>query len=167
MLNNRTARPFHQGICASCHRVPGMEGWMKAEIRNELGISHSIKKRGMWEPFYIGTNREPYFDERLSWEGRLNKLTQVCSQLLTWNSHCCGSQINFFVQAYSMCLLDYDYHVLDNAFLVHKPGIKTFHLDPSKRVFRQQNLWFVRHEITSELHALYGDKNICSTTPWY
>lgn len=23
-----------------------------------------------------------------------------------------------------MCVLGYDYHLLDNAFLVHKPGIK-------------------------------------------
>lgn len=27
-------------------------------------------------------------------------------------------------QAYALCVLDYEFHTLDNAFLVHKPGIK-------------------------------------------
>ena len=30
-----------------------------------------------WEPIYIGTNDEPFYDERLSWEGRSDKMTQV------------------------------------------------------------------------------------------
>ena len=30
-----------------------------------------------WEPIYIGTNDEPLYDERLSWEGRADKMTQV------------------------------------------------------------------------------------------
>ena len=32
---------------------------------------------------------------------------------------------SIFIQAYILCLLGYDFHVLNNAFLVHKPGIKT------------------------------------------
>ena len=32
-----------------------------------------------WEPIYIGTNDEPLYDERLSWEGREDKMTQVSS----------------------------------------------------------------------------------------
>ena len=30
-----------------------------------------------WEPIYIGTNEDPLYDERLSWEGRADKMTQV------------------------------------------------------------------------------------------
>ena len=30
-----------------------------------------------WEPIYIGTNDDPYYDERLTWEGRSDKMTQV------------------------------------------------------------------------------------------
>ena len=30
-----------------------------------------------WEPIYIGTNAEPFYDERLSWEGKQDKMTQV------------------------------------------------------------------------------------------
>lgn len=30
-----------------------------------------------WEPFYIGTHFDPLYDERLYWEGRRDKMTQV------------------------------------------------------------------------------------------
>ena len=30
-----------------------------------------------WEPIYIGTHQDPLYDERLSWEGRSDKMTQV------------------------------------------------------------------------------------------
>lgn len=30
-----------------------------------------------WEPFYIGTNEDPLFSEKLSWEGLQDKMTQV------------------------------------------------------------------------------------------
>lgn len=31
-----------------------------------------------WEPIYIGTHADPHYDERLSWEGKSDKMTQVC-----------------------------------------------------------------------------------------
>ena len=30
-----------------------------------------------WEPIYIGTSIDPLYDERLSWEGNRDKLSQV------------------------------------------------------------------------------------------
>ena len=30
-----------------------------------------------WEPIYIGTNEDPSYDERLTWEGRSDKMVQV------------------------------------------------------------------------------------------
>ena len=53
------------------------------------------------EPIFIGTNSDPPYDERLSWDGRGEKMTQ----------------------AYEMCLMDYEFHVLSSAYLVHQPGI--------------------------------------------
>ena len=44
----------------------------------------------IWEPFFIGTNAEPFYDERLTWEGKGDKMTQ----------------------AYQMCVLDYEFHIL-------------------------------------------------------
>lgn len=46
----------------------------------ELDIFHIGKRIGPfvhWEPIFIGTNFEPLYDERLSWEGKSDKMTQV------------------------------------------------------------------------------------------
>lgn len=39
--------------------------------------------RTAWEPIYIGTNEEPLYDERLTWEGKRDKMSQV-SLLFAW-----------------------------------------------------------------------------------
>lgn len=62
-----------------------------------------------WEPFFVGTHSDPLYDDRLTWEGQKDRYTQ----------------------GYVMCVLDYDFHVLDDAFLVHRPPIKS-----NKRFFR-------------------------------
>ena len=88
-----------------------------------FAVSKRKKPYGMWEPIFIGTNSDPPYDERLSWEGRRDKMTQgyqvrVCI---------CVSPIYQidFVSIFQLCVLDYDFAVLNNAFLIHKPGIKT------------------------------------------
>ena len=47
---------------------------------DEMHVFH-IGKRSPpyqhWEPIYIGTHEDPLYDERLSWEGRSDKMTQV------------------------------------------------------------------------------------------
>ena len=66
------------------------EFWKKIKIVLTLGLSfpfpdklnvfHVAKRTppySHWEPIYIGTNSDPYYDERLSWEGRSDKMTQV------------------------------------------------------------------------------------------
>ena len=45
-----------------------------------MSVSHVAKRvppHHHWEPIYIGTNQEPIYDERLSWEGQSDKMTQV------------------------------------------------------------------------------------------
>ena len=40
----------------------------------------TTKRKGAfktWEPFFIGTHADPLFDERLTYEGRADKMTQV------------------------------------------------------------------------------------------
>lgn len=47
---------------------------------SELGIFHIGKRVGYfvhWEPIYIGSHEDPHYDERLSWEGKSDKMTQV------------------------------------------------------------------------------------------
>lgn len=57
-----------------------IEKWLKKEETKELAVIASGKRLGKyknWEPFYIGTKDDPVFDERLTWEGQSNKMTQV------------------------------------------------------------------------------------------
>ena len=82
MLKNKTAIKFHQKVCAGCHTVPKAENWVQlAETNdNRFHVFTTSKRKGSfyrWEPIFIGTNNEPLYDERLSWEGRNDKMTQV------------------------------------------------------------------------------------------
>jgi hypothetical protein len=63
---------------------------------------------------------------------------------------------------YEMCLMNYDLAILDNAFLVHAPGIK--HIDQKeekKRLpfIKRNNM--VYNTILSKLRKKYGTKNNC------
>lgn len=86
MLKNGTAIPFHKHVCPDCHTVPKGKEWIKAPIQPGLHVFHIAKRKGHWEPIFIGTNREPYYDERLSWEGRSDKMTQVSSFSIRFNT---------------------------------------------------------------------------------
>ncbi|ETN58801.1 N-acetyl lactosaminide beta-1,3-N-acetyl glucosaminyl transferase [Anopheles darlingi] len=133
---------FHEQICPHCHTVPGYEEWLGV-LKDEytMDILTTAKRDGpfaLWEPFYVGTNRDPKYDERLTWEGKADKMTQ----------------------AYIMCILGYDYHVLDNAFLVHRPGIKTLAeaTNPAQQTIQRS---FIRSTILNEITSLYGQREGC------
>ncbi len=66
-----------------------------------------------------------------------------------------------------MCLLDYDYHILDNAFLVHKPGVKAPRDDPIRRRPFSHTYWLIKSKIKDEIQRLYGVNENCSTKHWY
>ncbi|KAB7500075.1 Beta-1,4-glucuronyltransferase 1 [Armadillidium nasatum] len=135
MLSRKDAFWFHEELC--------IRKWKTSERNSsELSVIEIGKRTNSfktWEPFYIGTNAEPIFDERLSSEGRANKMTQ----------------------AYAMCLLGYEYHILDNAFVVHKPGIKL--LDEnyvfSDLVKKQNEL--IYDKIVKEYIKYYGNRKEC------
>ena len=52
-------------------------------VTDGLDISVIAKRRApwisgqAWEPIYIGTNQDPLYDERLHWEGKADKMSQV------------------------------------------------------------------------------------------
>ena len=97
---------FHKAVCSQCHRIPHSKEWLEEKPKEGMEVTYvakRIKPFQHWEPIYIGTNEEPLYDERLSWEGRSDKM----------------------VQGYKLCALDYEFHILNNAFLIHRPGIKT------------------------------------------
>lgn len=80
LLKNKTAIPFHKRVCSSCHNMPNMTEWMAAKETQQLSVFTVGKRRSkqlVWEPFYVSDSQEPFFDERVTWEGQKNKRIQV------------------------------------------------------------------------------------------
>lgn len=131
---------FHYVICPTCHTIPAARRWINDD-NEEMRIIATVKRQNRfdhWEPLYIGTNDEPFHDERLSWEGKSDKMTQ----------------------AFVMCLLDYNFHVLSNAFLVHKPGIKSVK-EAERFELEQASSELIRKTILPEIEAFYGKRRGC------
>ena len=79
-LKSGLAVPFHQKVCSYCHSVPKSKEWLEANITDGLHVFHIAKRHKpyqRWEPIYIGTQNDPLYDERLTWEGKSDKMTQV------------------------------------------------------------------------------------------
>uniref|UniRef100_A0A336M367 CSON001446 protein n=2 Tax=Culicoides sonorensis TaxID=179676 RepID=A0A336M367_CULSO len=143
LLKRGKAIKFHSRVCPACHAVPKSKEWIAANETDELGVFHIGKRLGYyvhWEPIYIGTHRDPHYDERLSWEGKSDKMTQ----------------------GYILCALDYEFHILDNAFLVHKPGIKVLKKDPKRAMLAGKTNQLIKKVIYPELQKLYGVKKGCA-----
>nr|XP_012214939.1 PREDICTED: beta-1,4-glucuronyltransferase 1 [Linepithema humile]XP_012214940.1 PREDICTED: beta-1,4-glucuronyltransferase 1 [Linepithema humile] len=143
MLKTGTAIPFHKKLCSGCHNVPKSKEWQDAPETDDLHVFHVGKRTGSfvhWEPIFIGTNNDPLYDERLSWEGKSDKMTQ----------------------GYALCVLDYDFLILDNAFLVHRPGIKIFKKDPHRDMLTAKTNALIKKIIMPELKVLYGTRKGCA-----
>ncbi|XP_053661576.1 beta-1,4-glucuronyltransferase 1-like [Anopheles marshallii] len=143
LLRTGKAIPFHKRVCSSCHGVPKSKEWIAANETDDLGVFHIGKRIGYfvhWEPIYIGTHADPHYDERLSWEGKSDKMTQ----------------------GYALCVLDYDFHILDNAFLVHKPGIKVLKKDPKRAMLAAKTNQLIKKMIYPELQVMYGTRKGCA-----
>ncbi|KAH8269329.1 hypothetical protein KR018_004619 [Drosophila ironensis] len=142
-LRTKKAIPFHKRVCASCHGVPKSREWMSSNETDELSVFHIGKRTGYyvhWEPIYIGTHADPHYDERLSWEGKSDKMPQ----------------------GYALCVLDYEFHILDNAFLVHKPGIKVLKKDNRRAMLSGKTNQLIRKIIYPELRIMYGTRKGCA-----
>lgn len=143
MLKAGTAIPFHKKLCSGCHNVPKSKEWQEAPETEDLHVFHVGKRTGSfvhWEPIFIGTNNDPLYDERLSWEGKSDKMTQ----------------------GYALCVLDYDFLILDNVFLVHRPGIKIFKKDPHRDMLTAKTNALIKKIIMPELKVLYGTRKGCA-----
>lgn len=143
MLANGTALPFHKKLCPGCHNVPKSKEWQNVKQTEGLHIFHIGKRMGHfihWEPIFIGTHVDPLYDERLSWEGKSDKMTQ----------------------GYALCVLDYDFMILDNAFLVHKPGVKVYKKDQKRAILAAKTNQLIKKIIVPELKVLYGFKKGCA-----
>lgn len=146
MLNDDSAIPFHFWICPACHVIPGQDTWKNEPyegIMKSFTIGKRLGKQKKWEPIYIGTRQDPLYDERLSREGLADKMTQ----------------------GYELCALDYDFHVLNGAFLIHKPGMKSKEDNTSqnrknrKLISAQKKL--INSKIIPELKKTVGVRQGC------
>jgi len=144
LLNSSVVIPFHKTVCPQCHKIPKAVEWPQASIKPGMSVFYVGKRIHPfqhWEPIYIGTNSEPLYDERLSWEGRSDKMAQ----------------------GFKLCLLNYEFHILDNAFLIHKPGIKTKQTVQNslkkKKISAQND--FLKKTIMPEIKKLYGARKGC------
>lgn len=59
-----------------------------------------------------------------------------------------------------MCLQDYNFLGLSNAFMIHKPGIKTMHEAVENRSQRKTVL-LVKNYILPQIDSLYGKRKNC------
>lgn len=94
MLKTGKAIPFHKKVCPGCHNVPRSKEWLQAPETEGLHVFHIGKRMGYfvhWEPIFIGTHEDPLYDERLSWEGKSDKMTQVDHLHVSTD---CGSRQN-------------------------------------------------------------------------
>ncbi|XP_069162819.1 beta-1,4-glucuronyltransferase 1-like [Procambarus clarkii] len=143
LLHKGDAAPFHKNVCPACHSIPGSQEWLEAPVKPGMTVFQIGKRTPpfqSWEPFFVGTNLDPLYDERLTWEGKSDKMTQ----------------------AYIMCLHDYEFHVLDNAFLVHRPGIKVYRTEPAREaVVGPQNI-LIHNKIQHQYDVLFGSGKNCS-----
>ncbi|TRY63012.1 hypothetical protein TCAL_11158 [Tigriopus californicus] len=138
-------KPFHASICSHCHKVPKWNEWMKDSNSTKMEVftvGKRVNEFHHWEPIFIGTHADPLYDERLSWEGQADKMPH----------------------GYVMCVQDYEFHVLNNAFLVHKPGVKPRDVArplKKKQKIRQQTQ-LIKGRIMPELKRIFGTKKGCS-----
>lgn len=65
---------------------------------------------------------------------------------------------------YELCLLDYDFLILNTPFLVHRPGIKTkeIHDKNEKRAMVTKQNKFIKDVVLPELVKIHGRRKECS-----
>lgn len=113
-------RPFYWEVCQKCQWPTDYKRWRELESDGHLSIGYTVQRVDPWEPFYIAKTSLPLYDERFKQYG-FNRISQVCEM------HVAG----------------FTFHVLDNAFLLHK-GFKDadkFHSQKEKENDRNRNLY--------------------------
>ncbi|XP_029679866.1 beta-1,4-glucuronyltransferase 1 [Formica exsecta] len=139
MLKAGTAIPFHKKLCSGCHNVPKSKEWQEAPETEDLHVFHVGKRTGSfvhWEPIFIQRMSKKNYSD--------TSIFIVCKQ------------------GYALCVLDYDFLILDNAFLVHRPGIKIFKKDTHRDMLTAKTNALIKKIIMPELKVLYGTRKGCA-----
>ncbi|XP_014673015.1 PREDICTED: beta-1,4-glucuronyltransferase 1-like [Priapulus caudatus] len=97
-----------------------------------LRVFNVSKWHPAWEPVHIGArDYEPLYDERFYRDDLRDNLHQL----------------------YELCRANYDFHVLDDAFLVHSPGI-----DKGRRLTERTNMRLY-YSAVKDIDRRYVDRN--------
>ncbi len=148
---------FHKHACPHCQRFPGLEKWLREVDKSQgereedasVGVFQVAKRHPpfhRWEPIFIGARDDPLYDERLSWEGFQDKMSQM----------------------HELCLAGYRFVILDTAFLVHRGIKRKVSGTPMKadegwrKAFYQRNQE-VYKSIMQNLAGKYPKKSKCKT----
>ncbi|XP_022120964.1 beta-1,4-glucuronyltransferase 1-like [Pieris rapae] len=137
VISNR-AMYFHQKICSHCQRFPGLQTWLLRSPHNTLEpmlIARREYPYHRWEPLYFGTNKEPWYSEMLSWDGRQDKMTQMLE----------------------LCLQDYRMVVLDGGFLCHAAANKNTSQNARAQYLNRQRY----QNIIASFKEKYPDRPKC------
>ena len=70
--------------------------------------------------------------------------------------------IVFVLKGYAMCLLDYEYHILHPAFLVHSPGIKSTNPHAKRLKYVPAMNKLIKNVIMPEYKIIYGRNKNCT-----
>ncbi|XP_053616543.1 beta-1,4-glucuronyltransferase 1-like [Plodia interpunctella] len=138
MVAVKRATYFHAKTCPHCQRFPGLQTWLTRRSSDNIEpmmIAHREFPYHRWEPLYIGTQKEPWYNEMLVWEGLQDKMTQMLE----------------------LCLQDYRLIILDGGFLCHSAT-------PIRRrrnavAMKNNNQWYRR--VLAGLKIKYPDKPAC------
>ena len=140
--------------------------WAEDLDTEELQVFTTAKRHPPfhhWEPIHITTHDEPLFDERLTYEGKHDKHTQVGIMKKYPNYLILVLNFVSMLKMYELCLMDYDFMILNSPFLVHHPGIKSRKMgnkSENKSMVDAQNL-FIYKQVMPELNFLHGKRKEC------
>ncbi|XP_042235875.1 beta-1,4-glucuronyltransferase 1-like [Homarus americanus] len=136
-----TVIPLYNEMCTTCENSSFAQEWIEHSGESGLSVFHvgqGSTAYDKWEPIYIGTNSEPIYDEMLSLEGKREKI----------------------VQMYTLCLKGYEFHVLDNAFLVYRPG-STKHKLWHRDMFVAEQYTFIKEELIPRYLTMFKEDEKC------
>lgn len=73
-------RPFYEELCPRCQAPTNYSQWVNSHVRetDTLEVAYTISWTDPWEPFYIGPNSVPLYDENFKQYG-FNRISQVCT----------------------------------------------------------------------------------------
>ncbi|KAG7308696.1 hypothetical protein JYU34_005918 [Plutella xylostella] len=148
MVANKVAFPLKSNVCRKCNMMPELDKWMahneSVRIEEVLAVSKQHQEHMGWQPVFIGTSDDAHFDER---------------------AHRTSKQYRS-IQGYIFCVKNYDLMILSDAFLCHKPSVKTRVIDQPeeeepKELLQDRQDKFDNDAVLPELMKLYGFRPQC------